>query len=169
MTANTMSRLHRIRNLAYAPLVVAAAAGTVCTGAGMSSATTTDAIPAAPYQWTVSNYTQSPITAGQFMKYEADNASTIEFGYRFSKSDKALEPGDRRAATLDPGSWYDENDTWAELCYKKELWKMQDWVWTPGAKWRNIYVFADPASDRPFLTAEGAGNDIELVQEHRPC
>ncbi|MFD7046308.1 hypothetical protein, partial [Rhodococcus jostii] len=69
MTTSTMSRTQRLRQLAYAPLVAAVAAGAICTGAGTSTAATDTTAPAAAdtpqsgnaYDWYLLNHTGQPI------------------------------------------------------------------------------------------------------------
>ncbi|MFD7046114.1 hypothetical protein, partial [Rhodococcus jostii] len=71
MTTSGMSRLHRLRELAYAPLAVAVTAGTICTGVGTEVAATPQS--GDTYDWYLFNRSGKPI-------YGTWNATTSPWG-----------------------------------------------------------------------------------------
>ncbi|MFC9769460.1 hypothetical protein [Rhodococcus jostii] len=128
ITSGMKSRLHRIRKLAYAPLVVAIAAGAICTGAGFGSAapaaTATTPAPTdtpqsgATYDWYLLNHTGQSI-------YGNWNAE-MELGSEYNShveapADHPWQPND--AATAAQHSDWMHYTTWTgRICYKKRWW-----------------------------------------------
>ncbi|MDV6277997.1 hypothetical protein R3Q06_31425 [Rhodococcus erythropolis] len=122
MTRSTMSRLHRMRQLAYAPLVAAVAVGTLCTGAGISTAATDTTGPAttdAPqsgdaYYWQLLNHTLQPIYGSWDAKMDSGDHSEVK-----TDKDHPWKPDDASVKTTQyqDASRY---TTWTgRICYNK--------------------------------------------------
>ncbi|MFC9769133.1 hypothetical protein [Rhodococcus jostii] len=155
LSPKKMSRRHRMRGLAYAPLVAAVAAGAICTGAGTGAAATT-AGSANLQEWRVHNNTGQVLTDGLFAKFEGDHTSTLSVA--------GLQPGEFWSSDYEPGSAFQLNYTVAtDICYLHTQWRM-DQVRTPGQKWRDVYVFVDAPSGKLFVTPEGAPYNTDLLR-----
>ncbi|MFC9769102.1 hypothetical protein [Rhodococcus jostii] len=126
-TSTKKSRLHRMRKLAYAPLVAAVAAGAICTGAGTSAATDTTA-PAATdtpqsgnaYDWYLLNHTGQPIYGTWSAEMSTGDHSRVE-----TDADRPWKADDAaKAVQYKNWSLY---TTWTgHICYNKHWWDYQD-------------------------------------------
>ncbi|MDV6278208.1 hypothetical protein R3Q06_32605 [Rhodococcus erythropolis] len=132
MTRSTTSRRHRLRKLAYAPLVAAVAAGTLCTGAGISTAadTTAPATTDTPqsgdaYEWALLNHTGQPIYGSWDAKMEFGAHSRVE-----TDKDHPWKPDDAAKATQYKDGNY---TTWrGHICFNEHWW---DITLSGGAGW----------------------------------
>ncbi|MFC9769138.1 hypothetical protein [Rhodococcus jostii] len=133
MTTSTMSRLHRMRKLAYAPLAVAVAAGAICTGAGTGTAasTTTPGTTEAPqsgdaYNWYLINYTGQPIYGYWSAEMASGDTSRVE-----TDKDHPWKPG---LASDMAAQFYNQfrfTTFRGHICYSKRWWDytLSDWGW----------------------------------------
>ncbi|MFC9769565.1 hypothetical protein [Rhodococcus jostii] len=147
-TSRKRSRLHRMRRLVYTPLVAAVAAGTVCAGAGISTAATdADPGPVEWIDWRVHNYTDQVLTSGSFYKEDLGRGeSEIDV--------TGLTRGQYWTGMYAAGEWANMNLTSARnVCYNHTAWSM-DRLPTPYARWRDVYVFV--SGGQLFITPEGA-------------
>ncbi|MFC9769427.1 hypothetical protein [Rhodococcus jostii] len=117
MTTSMMSRLHRLRKLAYAPLVAAVAAGAVCVGAGTGTAATTDAPQSgSAYNWYLLNHTGQPIYGTWSAEMASGDKSRVE-----TDKDHPWKPNDAAKATQYQDSR--RYTTWkGRICYNKHWW-----------------------------------------------
>ncbi|MDV6278825.1 hypothetical protein R3Q06_36275, partial [Rhodococcus erythropolis] len=120
-TSTKKSRLHRLRKLAYAPLVVAVAAGAICTGAGTGTAAQRAGADAPQsenaYTWALYNSTGEPIYGNWNAEMSTGYHSRVE-----TSADHPWQPGDDAAeATQHQDTW--RNTTWTgHICYNKHWW-----------------------------------------------
>ncbi|MFC9769405.1 hypothetical protein [Rhodococcus jostii] len=124
MTHSTKkSRRHRLLKLAYAPLVMAVAAGAICIGAGTGTAasTTTPGTTDAPqsgsaYEWTLINHTGQPIYGTWSAEMSTGDHSRVE-----ADKDHAWQPGDVVGAVQYQDTW--RSTTWrGRICYNGNWW-----------------------------------------------
>ncbi|MFC9769601.1 hypothetical protein [Rhodococcus jostii] len=133
MTTSTMSRLHRMRKLAYAPLVAAVAAGAVCTGAGTSIADTTNAPTAtdtpqsgSAYNWQLLNHTGQSIYGNWGAEMASGDTSRVETDKDHPwKADDASDKATQFQDSLLYTTWM------GHICYQKKWWDytLSDWGW----------------------------------------
>ncbi|MDV6277955.1 hypothetical protein R3Q06_31215 [Rhodococcus erythropolis] len=121
---NMMSRRHRLRKLAYTPLVMAVAAGAICTGAGNGLAATADASASIDTQqgrssqdWYLLNHTGQPIYGNWNAKMDsASYSSHVE-----TDKDHPWAPDDAAKAT--------QNENWGgtlwagRICFDRNWWE----------------------------------------------
>lgn len=149
--------LHYFRRLFSASLVIVT---TVCVGGGLGS----EAIAAERgandlRTWRVHNFTNHDLSDGDFLKREGDHISRMRV--------RDLHPGEFMESTYE-GSAGSQNLTEASaVCYEQTRWLMP-WDFTPGDKWRDIYVFLDVSSSRLFLTPQG-GHDDRVMEQTGSC
>ncbi|MDV6278176.1 hypothetical protein R3Q06_32430 [Rhodococcus erythropolis] len=78
-TSTKKSRPHRLRKLGHTPLIVAVAAGVVCTAAGTSTADAAITSQNEPeYTWTLTNRTGQPIYGTWSAEMSTGNGSHVE-------------------------------------------------------------------------------------------
>ncbi|MDV6278171.1 hypothetical protein R3Q06_32400 [Rhodococcus erythropolis] len=122
-------RLYRMRNLASISLVAAAAAGAICSGAGISTAAvdtgetimpthTTDAAASDTFDWSVTNHTGRPIY-GTWDAQNAEGRSHIEssVGNPWKPDDHA--DAHQRGNALGITQWK------AVICYNENTWTFE--------------------------------------------
>ncbi|MDV6278447.1 hypothetical protein R3Q06_34080 [Rhodococcus erythropolis] len=122
MTTIMMSGLHRMRKLAYAPLIAAVAAGAICTGAGTSTAeTTAPATTDAPqsgsaYEWALLNHTGKSIYGSWSAEMSTGDHSLVE-----TDKDHPWEADDAaKAIQYKDGS---RETTWrGHICFNEHWW-----------------------------------------------
>ncbi|MFC9768206.1 hypothetical protein [Rhodococcus jostii] len=121
-SSTKMSRLQRMRGLAYAPLVAAVAAGAICTGAGTGTAaatatasTHTSTLRDRPgYEWSLINRTGDPIS-GNWSVSDHGATSRVE---RYQND--PWQP-DEVATAAQKGDY--EGATWqGAICYRDHWW-----------------------------------------------
>ncbi|MFC9769681.1 hypothetical protein [Rhodococcus jostii] len=121
-------RLHRTRNLASISLVAAAAAGAICTEAGISTAAidpaattmpthTTDEAASDTFDWSVTNRTGQPIYGTWEVRNRAGR-SHVE-----SSVDKPWIPGDHANSNQRKVGLYEYDLDWkGVICYNENTW-----------------------------------------------
>ncbi|MFC9768671.1 hypothetical protein [Rhodococcus jostii] len=122
MTTSTMSRLHRLRKLAYAPLIAAVAAGALCTGAGVALAAPTDTPQSgSAYNWQLLNHTGQPIYGYWGAEMASGDTSRVE-----TDADHLWKPDDASVkATMHQSVLH--NTTWkGHICINKHWWDFTD-------------------------------------------
>ncbi|MFC9769740.1 hypothetical protein [Rhodococcus jostii] len=137
-TSSTMSRLHHLRKLAYAPLVAAVAAGAICTGAGIGGAAsieaaTTPATTDTPqsgstYDWYLFNRTGKPIYGTWNATMASGASSHVE-----APANHPWRTGGGATATQD--SDWSRYTTWTgRICYDTHWWDYtgSDWGFGDG-------------------------------------
>ncbi|MDV6277250.1 hypothetical protein R3Q06_27520 [Rhodococcus erythropolis] len=144
MTRSTTSPRHRLRKLAYTPLVAAVAAGTLCTGAGISTAATDTTGPAttdAPqsgsaYYWQLLNHTGQPIYGSWSAEMPTGDHSEVK-----TDKDRPWKPDDASVkATQYQSSGLDT--TWkGHICFNKQSW---DYAFSGQGFGRKWLGFGDP-------------------------
>ncbi|MFC9769175.1 hypothetical protein [Rhodococcus jostii] len=124
MTTSTMGRLHRMRKLAYAPLVAAVAAGAICTGAGISTAaettapTTTDTPQSgSAYNWQLLNHTGQSIYGYWSAEMASGDTSRVETDKDHPwKADDASDKATMYQSILRYTTWK------GHICFNKHWW-----------------------------------------------
>ncbi|MFC9769344.1 hypothetical protein [Rhodococcus jostii] len=131
-TSDKKNRRHRPRQLAYAPLVVAIAAGAICTGAGISTAaeTTAPATTDTPqsgsaYEWALLNHTGQPIYGRWSAEMSTGDHSLVE-----TDKDHPWKADDAAKATQYKD--VSRSTTWrGHICFNEHWWDStlsdQDW------------------------------------------
>ncbi|MFC9769301.1 hypothetical protein [Rhodococcus jostii] len=116
MSTSTMSRLHRLRQLAYAPLVAAIAAGAICAGTGTGTATTDAPQSGSAYEWALLNHTGQSIYGYWNAEMSTGDHSRVE-----TDKDHPWKADDAAKATqYQDAARY---TTWrGHICYNKHWW-----------------------------------------------
>ncbi|MDV6277248.1 hypothetical protein R3Q06_27510 [Rhodococcus erythropolis] len=119
MTTRTKtSRQRSLRRLAYVPLIMAVAAGALCTGTAISVAdTTAPATSSDPvYTWSLINHTGQPI----YGEWRAE-ISTGDHSIVHTDADHPWKPGDVPSAFMGFGGFHPT--MWkGRICYDKHWW-----------------------------------------------
>lgn len=197
MTTTANSTPHRRTRWSDTLVVAAIAAGAVCSRVGISTAdtgstttgstTVTAADTAADtYQWTVTNYTDQPLTAGQFNREVLNNdgspgpssfatigatagSPALAVGQQVSGYQQVpTKPADGTPAPRTVIS--------GQVCYAQKLWKMPetrmirpvntDW------NWDHLYIFAmddGNGGKKLMVTPENAHADVDMTTTGQSC
>ncbi|MDV6278076.1 hypothetical protein R3Q06_31855 [Rhodococcus erythropolis] len=124
MTRSTTSRPRSLRKLAYAPLIAAVATGTLCTGAGISTAATDTTAPATTdtpesgnaYEWSLTNRTGQEIYGSWSAQMSTGDHSEVK-----TDKDHPWKADDAAKATQYQTIF--RTTTWTGLiCYNRNWW-----------------------------------------------
>lgn len=180
------ARNTHMRRWVQASLGAVIIVSTLCTGAGIGSATTetdtNDGFTTARYSWNVTNATGKTVKWGQFCKVEVSALPTIPsprsaLAFGDATPWQPLKPGDRTADAFQsyplnpvgvPVPHY--NFTSGIVDIDDQLWAVKEatvsghpgWHETSGNSWRQVWIFWDTKTGTPFLTKEGGGENIPL-------
>ncbi|MFC9768989.1 hypothetical protein [Rhodococcus jostii] len=153
MTTSTMSRLHRLRKLAYAPLVAAVAAGAICTGAGTSTAVPTDTPQSgSAYNWQLLNHTGQSIYGSWGAEMSTGDHSRVE-----TDKDHPWKADDASVKAVQyRNPWF--NTTWrGEICYKEHWW---DYTYTSQSLGFDNTIFRLEADSRGALFVYDSAHQV---------
>ncbi|MDV6278159.1 hypothetical protein R3Q06_32320 [Rhodococcus erythropolis] len=144
MTRSTKTRPHRLRQLAYAPLIAAIAAGALCTGAGTSTAAAgTTHAPTTPdtphsgnaYNWYLLNHTGQPIYGTWDAKMDSGDHSEVK-----TDKDHPWKPDDAAKATQ--YQYGSSLTTWTgHICYNTHSW---DYTHTDYHYGEKVFGYGNP-------------------------
>lgn len=168
----------RLCHLVHASIIAALAVGATVSGAGIGTAdTVTNEVdvessqPTPSTPWRVHNFTDQPLTAGEFHRDQGANVgSALLFGGDTPQS--TLEPGGVTDEALQqPGPAFNQVRTWGRVCYLGQAWNMPRST-TYGFDWQNMYVFAmddGHGSKKLMITPEGGHRDVDMNAYGEPC
>lgn len=167
------------------PVIAAVVVGAVCAGVGVGcAATATDdgsGFAGSRYPWSVRNATGKTVNWGQFCKVEIPIPSelpaphsALEFGTGTpwaslkagEQTAEAFQPYPMNPVGLPRGSYTSgiidiDGDLWVPRAMPWQHLRARKY-YTPGSDWHRMWIFWDATTDSPFLTKDGAGEDIPL-------
>lgn len=148
----------------------------LCTGVNTATAACLSTLldAANTYPWRVHNYTDQPLTAGDFHRDQGeDYGSALAFGG--STVWPPLNVGEHAGAYQPEGPATNRTRTWGRACYLHRIWilpRSETPVGRPANLWADMYVFAvdnGAGGKKLMITREGAGDDIDMYTNNESC